>query len=130
MAALTYIITNGVKYGVATEVLHNELQQLGLPKEHCDVITKSIATSKDALEEHFRGETFTLPSLDSIDWRVDYVMSSNDAEEVEHPQVHLSIGVLEQGQEEVKKYAFELQADKFRVLVEELSRAKAIMDAI
>lgn len=40
VAALTQIFMSATRYGVEEDVLNNELQQLGLPKEHATALGK------------------------------------------------------------------------------------------
>ena len=107
-------MSNSAKYNVGDDVIRNELQQFGLPKEHCDSIAKSFGGAKDVLQEHFTEQTFVLPKLVSIDWKVNYILR-NDKGEVNSPSVQLNIGYSDDNKEE--KRAFELDQDKFNVLL-------------
>lgn len=82
VSALSFILTNGTKYNVEPGILSNELQQLGLPKEHGDSIAKYYQPNKDKLREHFSKQTLQLPRVQSIDWRVDYLLASNSVSDL------------------------------------------------
>uniref|UniRef100_A0A7S4HP09 COMM domain-containing protein n=1 Tax=Vannella robusta TaxID=1487602 RepID=A0A7S4HP09_9EUKA len=125
IAALTFIVSNSAKYNVEDDIIRNELQQFGLPKEHCDSIARAFSGAKELLQEHFVEKTFTLPKLVSIDWKVNYVMC-NDQEDVNEPAVQLKIGV--EDNEQTDNFSFELDQDKFNVLLGELKQARAIME--
>jgi hypothetical protein len=57
ISALTYIITNAARFDVNDVQLSTELQQLGLPKEHSESLSRSYKTSKSKLIEKFKTET-------------------------------------------------------------------------
>merc|ERR1711974_258672 len=127
IAALTFIVSNSAKYNAEDDIIRNELQQFGLPKEHCDSITRAFSGAKELLQEHFVEKTFTMPKLVAIDWKVNYVMC-NDQEDVNAPAVQLKLGIEEN--EEISHHSFELDQDKFNVLLGELKQARAIMENI
>lgn len=51
-AAINYIISNSCLYQVTSECLRNELEQLGLPGEHCECLCGIMDKSLDELKEH------------------------------------------------------------------------------
>eukprot|EP01133_Synstelium_polycarpum_P001510 gene1510-1761_t len=128
IAAIHFIVFNAVKNDVDESTLSNELQQLGLPKEHCDSISRAFREHKDKLRSIFYNDTLKLPSLDSLDWRVDYLLSSNTIQEVNAPNVQLNLKVKNPSTGEVTSHPFEISAKKFNVLYYELKAAKALME--
>ncbi|EGG23897.1 pleckstrin domain-containing protein [Cavenderia fasciculata] len=128
IAALHFIIFNGVKNDVDDSILSNELQQLGLPKEHCDSISRAYRDNKDKLRAIFKNDTLKLPALEKVDWRVDYLLSSNTIPEVNQPNVQLNFTVKDPTTGQVTKHPFEISAKKFNVLYYELKSAKALME--
>lgn len=137
IAAVDFIITNGAKYNVDDQVLVTELQQLGLPKENCDSLVRPFAESKQALQEKLHSRSLRLDTIKSLDWRVDYLLSSHNLNNVNAPAVQLALTVSspearthEDSKDKHTKHSFEIDADKFRVLLTELQIARAMMEAI
>ncbi|GFR95168.1 COMM domain-containing protein 4, partial [Elysia marginata] len=54
IAALAFILSSAAKYDVDAETLSNELQQLGLPKEHTTSLCKSYSDAQSKLQESYR----------------------------------------------------------------------------
>jgi len=75
IAALTFILACAAKHDVDATTLAHELQQLGLPKEHTNSLCKSYSDAQSKLQEHFRKTSLRVSKLDSVQWRVDYVLS-------------------------------------------------------
>eukprot|EP00753_Platysulcus_tardus_P020980 PLAT8541.1.p3 GENE.PLAT8541.1~~PLAT8541.1.p3 ORF type:complete len:226 (+),score=118.92 PLAT8541.1:38-715(+) len=156
IAALNFILSNAVKYNVEDSTLSLELQQLGLPREHSEAIAKPYRNNRLRLREVFGEDSFSLPRLASVDWRVDTLLASSSLATVEKPTVQLALtletverGAAEaDGEEESKsgedggdadvgkpgvrreEVAFELDASKFRVLLSELKTARALMEQL
>jgi len=130
IAALTFILSSGAKYDVDSETLANELQQLGLPKEHTTSLCKSYSDAQVKLQEHFRRTSLRVSHLDSVQWRVDYVLSSSELEEVNEPNIQLKLGIRPGHEQSSKPVAFTLTGDKFRVLLHELKQAYAALENV
>jgi len=84
--------------------------------------------TKKKLRSEFEKRVLQLPRLESLDWRVDFVVASDKLNDVSVPSVHLNLNVKELSG--TKAYAFELTEDKFRVLLAELKAAKGLLDSI
>ncbi|CAC5366862.1 COMMD4 [Mytilus coruscus] len=54
VAVLSFILCSAAKYNVDGESLSNELQQLGLPKEHATELTKSYSDSLEKFQAELR----------------------------------------------------------------------------
>jgi len=137
IAALDFILTNGAKYNVDEQVLVTELQQLGLPKENCDSLVRPFVESRQAMQEKLLARSLRLDTIKSVDWRVNYILSSHDFNNVNAPTVQLALSVgrpaartHEDSKGKSVEHSFEIDADKFRVLLAELQIARAIMDTI
>jgi len=128
IAALDFIISSGVKYDIDDNTLSNELQQLGMPKEHCDALSKPFCDSKQKIKMRLEQQTLKLSRLLSLDWRIDYLMSSSLLHEVNSPVVQFKLSMGSADRSESR--SFEMTADKVRVLLNELKAAKEIMDSI
>merc|ERR1719321_1055447 len=77
ISAIEFMIVNGVKYDCDTEVLKDELQQLGLPREHCISLGRTYAKYKDQLTEMLSSSVLSLPKMDKFEWRLDYILGTN-----------------------------------------------------
>ncbi|EGC35911.1 hypothetical protein DICPUDRAFT_78396 [Dictyostelium purpureum] len=128
IAAVHFIIFNSVKNDVDETTLSTELQQLGLPKEHCDSISRAFREHKEKLRQIFYNNTLKLPSLESLDWRVDFILSSNTIQEVNAPNVQLNFKVKNPSNGEITSHPFEISAKKFNVLYYELKGAKLLIE--
>eukprot|EP01100_Stratorugosa_tubuloviscum_P001177 TRINITY_DN1263_c1_g2_i1.p1 TRINITY_DN1263_c1_g2~~TRINITY_DN1263_c1_g2_i1.p1 ORF type:complete len:207 (+),score=89.90 TRINITY_DN1263_c1_g2_i1:26-622(+) len=128
IAALIFIISNAVKHEVEDTTLSTELQQLGLPKEHAEVISKSFRDNFDRLQISFNEKIFRLPKLVDVDWRVDYIASSSSLNDIQTPSVTLALQIQTPLKRELTNESFEISADKFRVLLNELTQAQKLME--
>lgn len=61
-----------------------------------------------------------MTKLDSFDWRIDYILSSSSLYDLNTPAVQIKLNTIKNYfSEEVKEqHIFEVNADKFRVLLE------------
>jgi len=132
MAALTFIFTNGAKYNVDPDTLTNELQQLGLPKEHCDALVRTFSESKQALRSKLQAQVLKLDKMDSIDWRVDYILATTALVSVNTPSVQLCLNVRRNSADipSLQQHVFEVDSEKFKALITELQSAYAVMGAM
>ncbi|GFN98011.1 comm domain-containing protein 4 [Plakobranchus ocellatus] len=128
IAALSFILSSAAKYDVDADTLSNELQQLGLPKEHTTSLCKSYSDAQGKLQEIFRNTSLRVSGLESVQWRVDYVLSSSQLQEVNEPSVQLKLDIKDGSNEETKPVAFTLTSEKFRVLLHELKQAQTVLE--
>eukprot|EP01103_Thecamoeba_quadrilineata_P009023 TRINITY_DN18729_c0_g1_i2.p1 TRINITY_DN18729_c0_g1~~TRINITY_DN18729_c0_g1_i2.p1 ORF type:complete len:203 (+),score=33.59 TRINITY_DN18729_c0_g1_i2:78-611(+) len=128
IAAIIFILTNAAKYDVDDATLTNELQQLGLPKEHCDALSRSYKDNAEKLRTEFSKRIFEFPRLSSVNWRVDYIVGSSALKDTNVPTVTLNLEVRKT--ENIEQESFELSAEKFRVLFNDLCQARAIMETL
>ncbi|XP_004364226.2 hypothetical protein CAOG_03387 [Capsaspora owczarzaki ATCC 30864] len=156
IAAISFIISSSSKYAVDGESLSNELQQLGLPKEHAGALCRAYADSLDKLQTLFKAQSLRLPTLKDSQWRVDYLLSSSELETIAEPSVTLNLTLetavpkqtkkkpaelnadgeavasqeAEQAQTVTSNVAFEISSDKFRLLFSELKHAHDVLSAV
>merc|ERR1711964_378398 len=121
------IITSAAKHDVDSDTLSNELQQLGLPKEHSTPLCKLYGDNLIKCQEQLRTQTLRLSHFDSVQWRVDYVISSNCLKDVNEPSVQICLKTKDDSGTP-KSVAFTLSAEKFRVFLNELKQADSVMD--
>ncbi|XP_046555794.1 COMM domain-containing protein 4-like isoform X2 [Haliotis rubra] len=130
IAALTFILTSAGKYSVDGDTLSNELQQLGLPKEHATSLTKSYSDSLDKLQIRLQEQSLRLSSLENVKWRVDYILSSSELKDINEPSVQIRLEMKNPDTRSTEPVAFTVSADKFRVLLNELKQADSMMDTL
>ncbi|XP_064645377.1 COMM domain-containing protein 4-like [Lineus longissimus] len=130
VAALNFILSNAAKYSVSGDVLSNELQQLGLPKEHSTALCKSYGDNQRSLQEELRRKSLRLSHFESIEWRVDYIIGSSELKEVNEPSIQLLLKKRNPDTDSIEKVTFTLSEDKFRVFLSDLKQAKGIMDGL
>jgi COMM domain containing 4 len=140
ISSLHFILKNGAKHAVEAEGFKVELQQLGLPQKTGDAIVKVYIKYQDAIAEEFRKTSFDFPRLDSMDWRVDYVMDTSQSEDVDTPVVQMQLQLTGESNiasavpvsetKKPKSLTFEMSMDKFRVLYGELKTAARIMNGL
>lgn len=62
VAALEFILSASARYSVQSELLSNEMQQLGLPREHAAALSKVYSESLAELRVSLEGRVFTVGS--------------------------------------------------------------------
>jgi len=70
LAALDFIVTSAAKYDVEDYDLQEELQQLGLPKENSEAITKQYRTAKDQLRRRLEQKSYRVNRMLDTAWGV------------------------------------------------------------
>lgn len=126
VSATDYIFCNAAKFNVESETLSNELQQLGLPKELATSFCKVYNDNYEKLREVLKSKSLRLSTLKSVDWRVDYVLSSSSLEDAHAPEVQIQITETD----EKKAFSFTASSQKFRILLSELKEAYKHMEGL
>ncbi|KAK3600360.1 hypothetical protein CHS0354_015501 [Potamilus streckersoni] len=130
IASLTFILCSAAKYNVDEESLSNELQQLGLPKEHATSLCRSYSDSLEKMQLQLRKQSLRLSQLDDVEWRIDYIISSSELKDINEPCVQLKMKINNPDLHSTKPVSFTILADKFRVLLNELKLAEQMMNNI
>ncbi|XP_019630590.1 PREDICTED: COMM domain-containing protein 4-like [Branchiostoma belcheri] len=130
IAALSFILCSAAKYQVDGDSLSNELQQLGLPKEHSSSLCKTYADNLGNLQAQFMRQSLKLSQLESAEWRVDYILSSSELQDVQEPMVQLRLRVRNPDTGNVVPHSFTMTADKFRLFLSELKQAHQVMEGL
>ncbi|KAF0976048.1 hypothetical protein FDP41_004724 [Naegleria fowleri] len=130
IASILFIISNAARFDIEEQQLSLELQQIGLPKESSESLCRSYKSNKDKLVQHFKTKTLRLPKIDELKWRVDLVLSSSTLKSMNEPTVQLNLKILhsEEHGSVVTHERFELSADKFRILYNELKDVRQLME--
>ena len=131
VAALHFIVTNAAKYGVTVEELSDEIQQLGLPKEHATGLGKVYSDHSFAVQSRLKEKSLKLNSLEKVDWRVDYVLGSSVEPETSlQPEVHLRLDVRDADSDKITPLGFSMDPEQCRLLLHELTAAEKIMSKL
>jgi hypothetical protein len=130
MAALSFILSSAARYTVDGDSLANELQQLGLPKEHSVSLCKLYGDNLSKLQETFLDKTLKLDGMSNLEWRVDYVLGSSELQQVREPEVQLKFNKTRADNQEGELVAFTVTSEKFRVLLAELKQAYTLMEGM
>lgn len=130
IAALHYILTNSAKHGVKIEELSDEIQQLGLPKEHATGLGKVYSEHSTAVRNRLKEKSLKLNSLEKVDWRVDYVLGSSAEPETSQPEVHLRLNLRDADTEALTPLSFSMDPEQCRLLLRELTAAEQIMSKV
>lgn len=127
IAALHFVFASAGKYDVDRAALLGELMQLGLPQDISTAVCKEYAAHREELRERLREVSFSFPRLAGLpEWRVDYVISSSRRPALESASVRVRLPLTGGGGGD--GVAFEMSAEKFRVLHADLKAARALMD--
>ena len=57
VAAVSFVLSSSARHGVEEDALNNELQQLGLPKEHAAALCKVYNENVSTITEKFAAES-------------------------------------------------------------------------
>jgi len=128
IACLVFVIKHAAKHGVDGDTLSRELQQLGLPKENATASSKAYNDKRDQLQGVLRGDSLRLWTLNKMDWRVDYILSSSSLESVDAPAIELMVDASNPEFPNTSKITrAAVDAERFQLLLSELKQAEAIM---
>ena len=128
IAALSFIISSATKYSVDGDSLSNELQQLGLPKEHSVALCKTYGENLIKLQDCFLGKSLKLSGMTEVEWRVDYVLGSSELHEVSEPEVQLRFSELDKNSGRSQPVSFSMTSNKFSVFLSEMKQALRSME--
>lgn len=129
IAALSFILSSAAKYSVDGDSLSNELQQLGLPKEHTVALCKVYQDNLAKLQTAFHEKSLKLDKLSGMEWRVDYVLGSSELKEIKEPEIQLKFDrSIATGEHE--SVSFTMTSDKFRVFLSEMKQAQNFMEGL
>jgi hypothetical protein len=130
IAALTFIYSNSTRFDVADDVLLAELEQLGLPNDIAKSMAKTYIPYKSELKSHFARRILRLPTVKSAEWRVDYILASSLAGEVDEMSVRVNLQTDKAVEGQPQSVSFESDLVKLSVLVNELKQAQLLMESL
>jgi COMM domain containing 4 len=79
ISVIEFIIKNSAKFDVEDLILNQELQQLGLPQENADSISKVFKNQKENLRKKMRNDVFKFNKIESIDYKINYILASKSS---------------------------------------------------
>jgi hypothetical protein len=74
MNTINFILTNAARFKINAEILYPELEQLGLPSDVSRSLSKIYHSYHELLLTKLQTQTLKQNSIDSIHWRVNYVL--------------------------------------------------------
>ena len=75
ISSLCFIIKSSAKFNVDDMVLSQELQQLGLPQDTADAISKVYKKNKDILRGYLKEDIFSFNRVSDVHFKSSYCMS-------------------------------------------------------
>jgi len=77
ISVLEFIFKNSAKFDTEDIILNQELQQLGLPQENADSVSKVYKTHKENLKNKLRDQIFTFSKIKDVEYKIAYVLSDS-----------------------------------------------------
>ncbi|KAA6400160.1 MAG: hypothetical protein EZS28_004308 [Streblomastix strix] len=139
------IAANTVRFEAQDEVLTRELQQIGLPNEHCEAITKEVSKTRGMIMTNLKQQTFKLPTIQRFDWRVEFpvISSSSDitnqqtqsTSQQDQPYVHFNIESTNPqdthtSEQELTSLGLSLSTAQFAQFIQEMEKAERALSKV
>jgi len=125
IAGIDFIISSATKHNVEPDTLSDELQQLGLPKEHANALCKSYESKRDDLLAEALRKSFRMTSqLKKVDWKL------NPGKKGAERSVDLKILLVDPATNKEEIISFTTSATKLKVLLHEVEVIKGQMDSV
>jgi hypothetical protein len=74
---LHFIIYNSTRFQVPNDILKLELEQLGLPSDIAQSLSKMYYTYQNQLQSHLSSQTLKLNSVTNFQWKINYILDSS-----------------------------------------------------
>jgi len=110
-SGLHYILRSAIRSKVSQEHLQADLNEIKFPQACTQDIAKVIQKGRTVLEDQALDQRIRFPTLSSLKWRVDVIVSSSFTSRVMTPVV-----MMETTASDGPKNTFELSVDKFHEL--------------
>ena len=75
ISSLCFIIKSSGKFNVDDMILSQELQQLGLPQDTADAISKVYKKNKDILRNYLKEDIFSFNRVSDVHYKISYSMA-------------------------------------------------------
>lgn len=112
LAGIYYIVRAAIRSKVTIENLQTDLTEIRFPQAFTQDIGRVVQKGRTILEEIAEDQRIRFPSLSSLKWRVDVVISSSFAARVLTPVILVEVETKTEG----GKKTFEIPVEKFHEL--------------
>ena len=75
ISSLCFIIKSSAKFNIDDMMLSQELQQLGLPQDTADAISKVFKKNKDVLRNYLKEDIFSFKRVSDVHYKTSYCMA-------------------------------------------------------
>nr|CAG4644429.1 EOG090X0HLW [Lepidurus arcticus] len=118
IAAIKFILNSASRYATATDedVVNNELQQLGLPKEHATAVSKVWAEAADVIRERQKSKSLAINRVEQIG----STMQGN--------QISLVLHTRDSPSGQQRCYSVDLPFQQTQLLLHELRQAAKLVE--
>jgi len=127
IAVLEFILSSAARYDVESAPLSDEMQQLGLPKEHSVALCKLFADNCTKLQEHFKLNTLSLTQIESLEYKIKHVLDPQGKNVVNEPLVELTLQLHKNVKQNNETITFTLTSRKFQTFLYEMKQAREAM---
>ena len=133
ISVLDFIFRNASKFDVDDNILNQELQQLGLPQEIAESISKVFKREKNKLREFLKFDVFSFNSINNIDYKFSYSLCNqfnnfdyiNEKESEEINEENYTIKSLEKTRINLNiddKFVFNIDKEILGKLIQDLEQ--------
>ncbi|KAJ9592499.1 hypothetical protein L9F63_015816 [Diploptera punctata] len=127
VAALLFILSTSARHGVDGDTLNNELQQLGLPREHATALCRVYSDNANVISNTLRSQSLRLSRLKDVQWRMDTVLMDGNTMV---PELRLGLQTVEPSSGSVQNVQLNVDASQLHILLADLKRAASIMEPL
>ena len=141
ISVLDFIFRNSAKFDVEDIALNQELQQLGLPQENAESISKVFKNQKLKLREFLKGDIFSFNIINDVNFKNSYTLSDNytnfnyvNEKESELSEDNYNIQSLEKTRinlcfniQNNKNYVISMDKDSLGKLIQDLEKCSEVI---
>ena len=141
ISVLDFIFRNSAKFDVEDIALNQELQQLGLPQENAESISKVFKNQKLKLREFLKGDIFSFNIINDVNFKNSYTLSDNytnfnyvNEKENELDEDNYNIQSLEKTRVNLcfniqnnKNYVISMDKDSLGKLIQDLEKCSEVI---
>jgi len=88
MTAVHWVVHGAARDALEYQVLGDELQQLGMPKEHAGAIARVYRDQRNGLLKAMKQRSLRLSHLDSVQWKLQENLGEENG-----PEILLNLGL-------------------------------------
>jgi hydroxymethylpyrimidine pyrophosphatase-like HAD family hydrolase len=141
ISVLDFIFRNSAKFDVEDIALSQELQQLGLPQENAESISKVFKNQKLKLREFLKNDIFSFNIINDVNFKNSYTLSDNytnfnyvNEKESELSEDNYNIQSLEKTRinlcfniQNNKNYVISMDKDSLGKLIQDLEKCSEVI---